>query len=443
MPNSASRNRLTYREARARLYSLEHWGIKLGLDNIREFCALLGNPQEQFLSIHIAGTNGKGSTSAFLDSILRSAGYRVGRYTSPHLRDFCERIHIGGAPVPKSWVTDFVSRYWDTIIERRFSYFEVTTALGFAAFARAKVDLAVVEVGLGGRFDATNIIDPVASVITRIARDHEHVLGHTAREIAFEKAGIIKTGTPVVIGPMVAEAEARIREIAEERSAPVWTSSELLAGLEPDYELRTPLSGAHQVSNLAIAVAAARLIGAQGIPISPQSIRRGVSAARWPARFQIAAGKPTIVYDAGHNPDGAHAIVATWRREFGTRRGIGTFNARPDKNHAEIVAILSEIVSRWIFCPMPDSPYIERDTLMRLAAQHGQPAQWENSPAEAMGAACRLADTHDIILVTGSHYLVGAVIPARLMSSRSGPQKLHSVSRSQLLAAAKDRGADF
>ncbi len=413
------------------------------MDNIREFCALLGNPQERFLSIHIAGTNGKGSTSAFLDSILCAAGYRVGRYTSPHLRDFCERIHIDGAPVPKSWVTDFVGRYWDTIIERRYSYFEVATALAFAAFARAKVELAVVEVGLGGRFDATNIIEPIASVITRIARDHEHVLGHTAREIAFEKAGIIKTDTPVVIGPMVAEAEVRIREIADERSAPVWTSNELLAGLEPDHELRTPLSGAHQVSNLAIAIAAARLIGAQGIPISPQSIRRGVAAARWPARFQIEPGKPTIVYDAGHNPDGAHAIVATWKREFRTRRGICIFNARPDKNHVEIVAILSEIVSRWVFCPMPDSPYIERDTLMQLAAQHYQPSRWADSPTEAMSAARQDADAHDGILVTGSHYLVGAVIPARLISSRSSPQKLHRVSRSQLLAAAQDRGAAF
>lgn len=441
---------LTYREARARLYSLEHWGIKLGLDNIREFCERLGNPQNKFLSVHIAGTNGKGSTSAYLDSILLAAGFRVGRYTSPHLRDFRERVHINGKPVSSKWVAEFVTRHWDEIVRKKYSYFEVTTALAFDAFARAKVDIAVVEVGLGGRFDATNVVEPILSVITRIARDHEHVLGHTAGEIAFEKAGIIKAGVPVVIGPLVEDAEARIREIADERLAPIWSADEVLCASESSQylpsranPLRSPLVGSHQLTNLALALATARLIDSIGLPISASTVRTGVASTRWAARFQVEPGKPTVVYDAGHNPDGATAIVATWKKEFGTRRCVCVFNTRPDKNHVEIFSILSPIVSRWIFCPMPDSPFISREELLRLAVLRGQPAEWIETPARAIAVGRQLAGKAITILVTGSHYLVGAIIPQRLIEGRVGSVRAMPVTRSQLLAAAQDRGAAF
>jgi dihydrofolate synthase/folylpolyglutamate synthase len=446
-----SRSSLTYREARDRLYSLEHWGIKLGLDNIREFCATLGNPQSRFLSVHVAGTNGKGSTSAYLDSVLRAAGYRVGRYTSPHLRDFRERIHIDGRPVPASWVTSFVRQRWDHIVARCFSYFEVTTALAFDAFARANVDLAVVEVGLGGRFDATNIIDPLACVITRIARDHEHVLGHTAGKIAFEKAGIIKPGVPVLIGPLVPAAEKRIRKIAGERLAPLWSAHELLSDRgsreflpRTGRLLRTPLVGAHQLTNLAIALATVRLLDAQGIPVSSQAIRRGVARTRWAARFQIVSGTPTFIYDAGHNPDGAQAIVATWKQMFGDRRCVCVFNTRPDKNHVEMFVSLSSIVSHWVFCPMPASPYIGEGDLSALAARRAQSSEWQDSPGLALDAARKCSGPEGLVLVTGSHYLIGAVIPARLVEGDGLPgPALGSVTHSQLLAAAQDRGAAF
>ena len=450
MTTRAVQPTLAYSEARARLYSLEHWGIKLGLDNIREFCSALGDPQKHFLSIHIAGTNGKGSTSAYLDSILRSAGYRVGRYTSPHLREFRERIHINGAPVSARWVTEFVEFHWDTIVRRQFSYFEVTTALAFDAFARAKVDLAVVEVGLGGRLDATNVIDPLACVITRIARDHEQVLGHSASEIAFEKAGIIKPGVPVVTGPLVPEAEKRIQEIADERLAPIWNAHEILSASPPSrlspsstQHYRTPLVGGHQLTNLAIALATAQILEAEGLTISPQAVQTGVARTRWPARFQIDSGRPTVVYDAGHNPDGASAIVATWKREFGSKRCVCIFNTRPDKNHGEIFARLSEIVSSWVFCPMPDSPYIDGDDLMALAAHHKRPSRWVNSPAIAIQFARRVALSNGLILVTGSHYLVGAIIPQRLILGHQSGMPSRPVTRSQLLAAAQDRGAAF
>lgn len=440
---------MTYPKARQRLYSLEHWGIKLGLDNIRELCAVLGDPQSRFASIHIAGTNGKGSTSAYLDSILRAAGYRVGRYTSPHLRDFRERIHIDGRPIPAPWVSEFVERHWKRIVAKKYSYFEVTTALAFDAFARAGVDLAVVEVGLGGRFDATNIIEPLACIITRIARDHEHVLGHTPGKIAFEKAGIIKRGVPVVIGPMVVGAEKRIRKIADTRSAPLWTTAELLLSVSRRRvssnaipRLHVPLAGDHQKSNLAIAVASAQMLNAFGLNVSVQSIRDGVSHTHWPARFQRDRGAPTVIFDAAHNPDGAKALAQTWRQVYGRQQCVCVFNTRPDKNHIEMFDSLVPIVSEWVFCPMPDSPYIGRDELTRLAELYGRTYHWKEAPKSALAAARSIAGARRLVLVTGSHYLIGAVIPHRLMSPSRASGR-HSVTAAQLVAAAQDRGAPF
>jgi dihydrofolate synthase/folylpolyglutamate synthase len=442
---------LSYSEAWRRLYSLEHWGIKLGLDNIREFCATLGNPQARFVSLHIAGTNGKGSTSAFLDAILRAAGYRVGRYTSPHLRDFRERIHIGGRPVPASWVAEFVAEHWALIVEKRYSYFEVSTALGFWAFARAGMDLGVIEVGLGGRFDATNVIDPALAVITRIARDHEHVLGHTPEAIAFEKAGIIKEGVPVVIGPLVEAADTRIREIAEERAAPLWTAAEILADRKASDCLpsareswRVPLHGTHQYTNLSTALASVAVLRTHGLDIPARAIRAGIEQVAWPARFQIDRGRPTVVYDAAHNPDGLRTVAETWRRVFGRRRCVCVFNTRPDKNHAEMLEALAPIVGRWVFTPMPDSPYIAREELLSRAAGSERPAEWRPSPSDAMRCARSLAGASGAVLVTGSHYLVGAVIPSRLVAKPAGrATESTPVTRRQLLAASQDRGAPF
>ncbi len=444
------KERLSYSSARQRLYSLEHWGIKLGLENIADFCEHLGNPHHRFLSIHIAGTNGKGSTSAFIDSILRAQGFRVGRYTSPHLRDFRERIHINGRPVSARFVTRFVDREWARIRRRRYSYFEVTTALAFDAFASHGVDIAVVEVGLGGRFDATNIIEPLVSIITRIARDHEHVLGHTAGKIAYEKAGIIKPGVPAVIGPLVSEAEDRIRRIAHVRGAPLWTATEILgaspqaapdAGGQPTF--LTPMPGAHQRTNLATALAAVQLLRAQGLSVSIRSIRSGVRSTQWPARFQIQAGKPKTVFDAGHNPDGISALVETWKQVFGTRKCICVFNTRPDKRWREMMTRLRTVVEAWVFCPMPDSPFVPKFDLEAWARTYSGSSHWAFSPHAAMELARTLSGGNIPILVTGSHYLVGALIPARLVTGHGGRPVMHRVTWPQLIAASQDRGAPF
>jgi dihydrofolate synthase/folylpolyglutamate synthase len=448
---SRTHSRLGYIGARARLYSLEHWGVKLGLQNITDFCERLGRPQDHFLSLHIAGTNGKGSVAAFLDAILRAAGYRVGRYTSPHLRDFRERIHINGAPVPANWIAQFVECHWTEVAAKQYTYFEVATALAFDSFARAGIDVAVVEVGLGGRFDATNIIDPALAVITRIARDHEHVLGHTPEAIAFEKAGILKPGVPAVIGPMDERAESTIRAIANERGAPLWSAAELLvADANPllsgaaTHALRIPLAGQHQTTNLAIAVAAASLADSVGIALSAASVAKGVAGSCWPARFQIDKGKPTVVYDAAHNPDGIRSLIQTWKDRFGQARCAVVFDARTDKNFQEMIRLLAPITSAWVGCPLPGAPGISADTMGRLVKSQGVAFDWEESPRAALRKAKLIAGARGLVLLTGSHFLVGAVIPAGLLGppSRAGA-RLRSVSFSQLLAAAKDRGAAF
>jgi len=442
---------MTYRDATARLFSLEHWGIKLGLESITRFCRVLGDPQERYVSIHIAGTNGKGSTSAYMDSILRAAGYRVGRYTSPHLRDFRERIFINGQPIPRAWVTAFVKQYWRRIRKERTSFFEVTTALAFAAFARAEVDVAVVEVGLGGRFDATNIVPSSLSIITRIARDHEHVLGHTPGKIAFEKAGIIKPGVPVLTGPLFPEAAAKVRATAEQRRAPLWTATEILQDPGAQWVLplfserwRVPLAGTHQCANLALALAGIALLRTQGIDARHGDVRTGVKNAHWPARFQIAPGRPTVVYDAAHNPDGLRAVVETWERIFGSRRPVCVFTTRTDKNYREMVSIMSPLAAHWLGCPLPGEPGVARPEMERLARRHGLAFTWADSPRQAMQTARRLAGARGFVLVVGSHYLVGAVIPPALINDlKWGSGVVTRVSRADLLAAASTFGPPF
>jgi dihydrofolate synthase/folylpolyglutamate synthase len=442
---------VTYRDATARLFSLELWGIRLGLENITDFCRQLGNPQEQYLSIHVAGTNGKGSTSAYLDAILRAAGYCVGRYTSPHLRDFRERIHVNGRPIPRAWVTSFVERHWRYIREKHITFFEATTALTFEAFARARIDIAVVEVGLGGRFDATNVVPSSLSIITRIARDHENVLGHTQGKIAFEKAGIIKPGVPVLTGPLSPKADARIRAVAARRRAPVWSAREILRDASAHAVLprrghrwRTALAGSHQDTNLAVALAGLALLEAQGVNIPHRAVRHGVAHAYWPARFQVAGKCPTVVYDAAHNPDGMRAVVRTWRERFGGHPPVCVFTTRTDKAYAEMVLIITPLAKCWVGCPLPGAPGIERPEMQRLAERHGLAFTWADSAWQALRLAKNLAGASGHVLVVGSHYLVGAVIPADLIDGHvRGRPSGAALTRRDLLRAANAPGPPF
>ncbi|HEX9750360.1 MAG TPA: Mur ligase family protein [candidate division Zixibacteria bacterium] len=446
-PRSAS----DYASAIHRLYSLEFASIRLGLDNISKLCRALGDPQDRFVCIHIAGTNGKGSVCAMLDAILRAAGHRTGRFTSPHLRDLRERVLIDGRPVPRGWVQEFLDRHWTMICRERFSFFETMTAFAFDSFARANIDIAVIEVGLGGRLDATNIITPALSVITRIAADHQHLLGDTPAKIAVEKAGIVKEGVGILTGPLAPEASAAIAKIAESRHAPIWDAHELMSDrgsrrmLPGDGEAwRTPLVGPHQTGNAAIAIAAAVAAEAAGIPISPGAVRFGLRLAHCAARFQVLAGRPTTVFDAAHNPDGMRALVSTWRSVFGSRRAVLLVAIKEDKDYRSMLRTLRPVADALVSCPLPVMPGVGQAAIAAIAERRGLPFVWEETPRQAFSRARQLAGPDGIVLVTGSHFLIGEIIPAAAIFPPPGPNGVFNrLTRRGLLQAAADPGEPF
>ena len=319
-----------------RLFALETFGIKLGLENISRLCAALGHPERSFISLHIAGTNGKGSVTAMVHAALVAAGVRAARYVSPHLVDLAERFVIGTAPVSERELADTAREVLDCTERLRLSgelavhptFFEATTAIAFELFRRAQVEVAVIEVGLGGRFDSTNIVPASAGAITTIGLDHEELLGHTLEAIAFEKAGIIKPGMPVVIGALPEPARQVVAAVAADRRAELIDAS-LADGLDvatndgrPVISFQTPedrygpvtlgLRGEHQIQNALVAVRlleAAR--GRTGIRVPRDAIERGLADVDWPGRLELIqmSDGARVLLDAAHNPDGARALA--------------------------------------------------------------------------------------------------------------------------------------
>ncbi|MGD0783170.1 MAG: folylpolyglutamate synthase/dihydrofolate synthase family protein, partial [Candidatus Aminicenantales bacterium] len=321
------------------LQSLLRFGVKLGLQNVAAVLAACGDPQRRYPSVHVAGTNGKGSVCAMLASTLEADGRRVGLYTSPHLADVRERIRIGGRPIAEADFDRLLGRIRKTIgrllaagrLEAQPTYFEVLTILAFLHFAERKVDIAVLEVGMGGRFDATNIVTPLVSVITSISLDHREYLGRTLAAIAFEKAGIIKPGVPVVSGVEGGAAAAVIRRRAGELHAPLVPvfgrdaalfAARTVAGYRFRYDFcgesfpfRLKLPGRHQGENAAVAIAAARTLGCVGKPLDRRVILAGLAAAEWPGRLEAVGRRPLVLLDGAHNEDGARALAA-YIRDF-------------------------------------------------------------------------------------------------------------------------------
>lgn len=339
------------------LYTLHRKGIRLGLETTFELCAAVGNPERNLKCIHIAGTNGKGSVAATLAQILLESGLRVGLYTSPHLIEFSERIQINGQPIETATLLPLVKRLYpimEKVMETRadLTFFEATTALAFMAFAEAQVDVVILETGLGGRLDSTNVIDPLCSVITTISRDHEVMLGNTLPLIAGEKAGIIKPQRPV----FAYDAVPDVWKVFEDRAAKLNTSLERVpAGVgKParekwmqDIEIRgeiysTHLLGEHQWQNLALAVRCAEFLAEQGYPVTKASMQQGTRATRWPGRFQVIRESPLFVLDGAHNEDGLQNALATWRNQTGHKPERIVFGVMRDKQLESMVAQLEE-----------------------------------------------------------------------------------------------------
>ena len=376
------------------------------LDNILTFTSALGNPQTKFKSLHIAGTNGKGSSSSMLASILQEAGYKVGLYTSPHLKDFRERIKIDGKEIPEDYVVNFISENKSFLEKHSLSFFEMTVGMAFSYFAEEKVDIAVIEVGLGGRFDSTNIITPEVSLITNISKDHTDILGDTLPKIAFEKAGIIKQNVPIVISEYQEETAPIFTARAKEMKAPIIFANHI------ETSLTTDLQGAYQEKNIKGVIAVTELLIHQGWDITPENIAQGllhvVHNTNLKGRWQTLGSCPTIVCDTGHNVGGLTYVMEQLKKQTYTHLHIVVgFVKEKDVNS---VLELFPKEATYYFCSPAIARGLNVDTLKEIATAKGLQGDAYSSVAEALNAAKAQALPTDFIFVGGSTFVVAEVL---------------------------------
>jgi dihydrofolate synthase/folylpolyglutamate synthase len=421
--------------------------MKFDLKNITVVCEHLGQPQRAFESVHVAGTNGKGSTSAMLDSILREAGLRTGLYTSPHLERINERIRVAAKEISDSEFASAFTRVHDAIEELLASgklsahptFFECVTAIAFVHFAAAGVEFAVCETGMGGRLDATNILVPEVAVITQIDFDHENYLGHSIEEIAGEKAGIIKSGARVVSAAEHLIARVVIRRRCAEQSAFLveienaffleavtardgcfsFTAIVYDSGVRIPIALKLP--GRFQVRNALTALATARMLAERGAPITDEAISRGFATATWPGRLEKIGERPEIYVDGTHNPAGAREIVAFWDQFLAGRNIILIYGAMRDKAVDEIAGLLFPRASAVILTAPTQSRSISAPLLAEMTAHHACRAEVVPEPAQALARALEIAAPEDVIFITGSLYLVGELRREWMSRNRGKP----------------------
>ena len=396
-----------------------------GLHRIRAFTDALGRPQDGLKFVHVAGTNGKGSTCAMLASVLRAAGYKTGLFTSPHIHRFEERMQINGEPIPGETLAALVAelRVAAENMSEKLHQFELTTGIALTWFAREKCDIVVLEVGLGGEFDATNVIEtPECAVIANIGYDHTAILGDTLSEIAEAKAGIIKSGGDVVFYPAEPEVEAVLRETAERVGARLHAADfsairlreEDLTGQSFDAAgweaLRLPLLGAYQRRNAAVALTACRVLAEKGWKIDESAIRRGLETVRWPARLEVAVRKPLFLVDGGHNPQCLSALTESLTELVGNKKIVFLVGVLQDKDAEGMISLLSPCAEAFV-AVTPDSPRaIPAAALAGLLKKSGRPVHASDSIEQGIRTAISLAGENGVICCAGSLYLTGDVL---------------------------------
>lgn len=433
-----------YSDALRYLYGLPSWQywvtdrevVPPNLNRFRTLLRHLGSPHRALPFVHVAGTKGKGSTSAMIASTLAHAGYRTGLYTSPHLHTFRERIQVNGEMIAEEEVAELVDWIRPTLAHTPGTTFEAITAIAFEHFRRRGVQVAVLEVGLGGRFDATNVVHPLVAVITSIGRDHMNVLGNTLAQIAGEKAGIIKRGVPVVFTPQEASAAAVLAERARQRRArQVWVGKDwrwqpenhsaqgqhfTLYGprrgcpwTSPLRGLFIPLIGRHQLDNAAAAVAAVAQVQAQGFPVSEEALRRGLAQVRWPARLEVLQSSPWLIVDSAHTVESVEAALATVQEVMGRPPDVVLFGASADK---DVAGMLRQIppATRLIFARAEHERAMDVAELQRIAQTLGRNAAAIPSPRQALAHALAGVGDGGIVLALGSIFLAAAVREAWL-----------------------------
>ncbi len=381
------------------LADLENQGIILGLDRIRKFLSMLGGPEKKFRTIHIAGTNGKGSTAAMLASILQKAGFKTGLYTSPHILEFNERIQVNGEKISDSQLEKLVFSLKRTkdAASLKLTYFEFTTALAFDYFAEQNVDIAVIEVGLGGRLDATNVILPELTAITNIAIEHEKYLGSNKEEIATEKAGIVKQDIPL----FTTEQDSLIFGIFESVCE---TKRSEFVQLNKPYAGKIPFPGKHQKMNAALAVGLARKLD-----IEEAIICEGIASAKWPARFERIKQEPEIIIDVAHNPAGAKALAETIVEELGGKKVLLVLGVASDKDIEGIAKHLAPVADK-VFATEASFRGMPAEKVLAEVKKFNPNAVLGGPVNNAIEDALEEAVPNDAIVVCGSHFTVGEAI---------------------------------
>jgi dihydrofolate synthase/folylpolyglutamate synthase len=420
---------MNYDEAVKFIKECAKFGVKLGLERIGEILKRLGNPEKRFRSVHIAGTNGKGSTAAMFDSVFREAGYKTGRFTSPHLVSYRERFTVNGVWISTNQLSEIISKVkpvLEAVSRDGFgnpTEFEIGTVLAFEFFAAQAVDVAVIEVGMGGRFDATNVIAPILSVITRIDYDHQQYLGNSLPEIAFEKAGIIKPGIPVVIGLQLPEIETYLSQITTSRGSKFKLATDIMIesvkvtenGTESLYQqtyfgplkVDLRLIGPHQAVNCLNVLAGMEPLTNAGFKITQSALLNGLAKAVWPCRMErIERIKPLKLYlDGAHNPDGARALVGTIKLLYPGQRVDMLVGILENKSYGEMVAIFSEIAATVIVTGIPGFKAVPCPELAAIFTSYGIAAISEPDSHEALTRL--MASSNTVAVAAGSLYLMG------------------------------------
>jgi len=449
---------MTYPEALAFWYARVNYEVRaadpadLKLERMRALLRRLGDPHERVRLVHVTGTKGKGSTAAMLAAILRAAGYRVGLFTSPHLTDVRERIQVDDVLVTEAELAARMTELAPAVAAMDAdgfpppTFFEIGTALGFLHFAYRRCDLAVIEVGLGGRFDSTNVCRPLVSVVTSVGLDHTAQLGHTVEAVAEQKAGIIKPNVPVVSGVTEPGPRAVVRQTAADQTAPLWEHgadfvydyrpasdggpSEVMISTPRGSYGRTPLGllGKHQAHNAALAVAAADRLRDAGVHVPPSAVAAGLAGVRWPGRVEVISRSPVVILDTAHNVPSAAALVQTLAESFPrVRRKAVVFAVSSDKPVADILRVLAAYFDRFFLTRYGLNPRcVSPDDAARMLASVAPSAGYSvvaTAPA-AFEAARAAAGPDDLVCVTGSVFLAGElwqVVEAGRDLSRAGP----------------------
>ncbi len=409
------------------LYSLERRGIKVGLEHTKRLLKKVGDPHNYFPSIHVAGTNGKGSTCAMIGSIFRETGLKTGLYTSPHLLRFNERIRVDGIPISDKDIIQFVKQYRHSFDEIPVTFFEATTAMAFWYFKKSCVDVAVIETGLGGRHDSTNVLIPKLTVITPVALDHRHLLGRNLKEIAREKGGIIKYKVPVVIAPQNQETEYVLREISSQKNSHcISMKSPVVIKIDPvkmntkfqinDVFYMTPFIGNHQIVNSATAIQTALTYDHT---ISSELIKNGMVKTAWPGRLQKLDKNSPIFYDVAHNAHGLKAVLDTLNSLF-SQKPVGIFALKGDK---ELELLAKEIKGKFsdlITVSTENADLYSSSELSDKLEKHGIPSRSSENIHNAWTKCQHRKDPSVPVLIFGSHYIAGDVFELFDFSFDSG-----------------------